>query len=120
MSGFEPLTVRLQGEPERYLDVARYGLMGLLAGITVALYRLTSLGDWQRWLPEWLPEPGSPSTAWLRKCSPEATIGPGHARSTRRLPGPRPSGVSDVLALASDDRSSDSGRRATRAGGHGT
>jgi hypothetical protein len=60
MSAWPRLTIgtkisRLQGAFARCLGVACHGPMCLSAGITVGLGRLTSLGDWQRWLPEWLP-----------------------------------------------------------------
>jgi hypothetical protein len=57
VSGFEPLTVRLQGASERHRDVARHGLMWRLAGVIVGRYRLTLLDGCQRWLPIWLPAP---------------------------------------------------------------
>jgi hypothetical protein len=59
VSGFEPLTVRLQGASQRCLGIAHHGLMCHLAGIIVGLERSMSLGGGPRWLPEWLPgQPG--------------------------------------------------------------
>jgi hypothetical protein len=83
-------TFRFSGEPERYLDVACYGLTRPSAGITVALGRSTSHDGWQRWLPEWLPEPTSPGVAWLCKCSLAATIDPGRVNLASLAPGRKP------------------------------
>ena len=55
MSGFEQLTVRLQGASERYRDVIGHSLVWRLAGATVCRDRLTSLDGCQCWLPCWLP-----------------------------------------------------------------
>jgi hypothetical protein len=59
VSGFEPLTVRLQGASQRYRSVAGRGLMWRLAGVTVCRGRITSLDGCPCWLPFWLPAPAA-------------------------------------------------------------
>jgi hypothetical protein len=55
VSGFEPLTVRLQGAILASLDVASHCLMCRLSALIVAQSRLASLRACLRWLPVWLP-----------------------------------------------------------------
>jgi hypothetical protein len=71
--------------------------MCLSAGITVALDRFTSLGGWQRWLPEWLPESSSTGIAWLRRCSPTATVISGRIKIAGLAPGRKPSHADEHL-----------------------
>jgi hypothetical protein len=84
VSGFEPLTVRLQGASGLSLGIAGRGSICRLAAVIVGLSRLTSLNDWQRWLPEWLPKLTAWLLAWLGKCSPAATIDSGRAEEVRQ------------------------------------
>jgi hypothetical protein len=90
--GVEPPTLRFSGAFERYLDIACHGLMCLSAGTTVALGRLTPLGGWQRWLPEWLPNraapasPGYENAARRLPLSPVASRSPGSLREGARPP----------------------------------
>ena len=57
MSGFEPLTVRLQGASGPSPGVAGRGSICRLAAVIVAGDSLTSPGSCLRWLPVWLPDP---------------------------------------------------------------
>ncbi len=61
VSGFEPLTIRLQGTVMRSRNVGGHGCTGHLAASTVACGRPVSLTVCPRWLPVWLPAPGGPT-----------------------------------------------------------
>jgi hypothetical protein len=55
VSGFEPLTARLQGAIQQSRNVAGRGGICHLAASTVANCGATSLAACLRWLPLWLP-----------------------------------------------------------------
>ena len=66
VSGFEPLTCRLQGEIQQSRNVADRGSMCRLAVSTVAHGRPASVTACLRWLPIWLPTVGDPAVITLR------------------------------------------------------
>jgi hypothetical protein len=59
VSGFEPLTVRLQGASGPSAGIADRGSICRLAAIIIAGDSPASLGCCLRWLPVWLPEPNA-------------------------------------------------------------
>ena len=67
VSGFEPMTVRLQGAIQRSRNVGGRGRTCHLAASTVAHGSPTSVTVCLRWLPVWLPAPGNPTVIGLHK-----------------------------------------------------
>jgi hypothetical protein len=68
VSGFEPLTVRLQGAIQRSRNIGEHGHTCHLAASTVAHGRPASVTICRRWLPVWLPAYGDPTVIGLHSC----------------------------------------------------